>query len=263
MNDRPVALVTGASRGIGRSIAIELARAGFDIAGNATRLETDHEKPGLTEVEARVGELDGAFLPVPADVSAIENQHQILDAVLAHYGRIDVLVNNAGVAPKIRQDVLETTPESYDRVLSINARAAFFLTQHVAKTFIKQREHGMDFSPCILFISSISAVVSSPSRAEYCVSKAALSMTARIFADRLTEYTIPVHEIRPGIIQTDMTRPVKEKYDGLIEDGLVPLKRWGVPEDIGKAAAALATGAFGYATGLVVELSGGMQIRHL
>jgi NAD(P)-dependent dehydrogenase (short-subunit alcohol dehydrogenase family) len=174
-----------------------------------------------------------------------------------------VLVNNAGVAPEKRTDILAITPESYDRVLSVNARGAFFLTQRVAKHMIHQSEADAKNKPSIIFISSISVYVSSPSRPEYCISKAALSMAARIFADRLAEHDINVYEVRPGIIQTDMTAPVKEKYDKLIAEGLIPQKRWGYPADVAKAVVSLARGDFSYSTGLVVEVSGGMNIQRL
>ncbi len=174
-----------------------------------------------------------------------------------------MLVNNAGVAPEKRLDILETTPESYDRLLSINTRGAFFLTQKIANQMIHQVREQESGNPCIIFISSISASVSSSSRAEYCISKAALSMAAKVFADRLAEFGINVYEVRPGIIRTEMTDPVKEKYDRLIAEGLIPQKRWGFPEDVAKAVAALACGDFAYSTGLVVDVSGGMNIQRL
>jgi NAD(P)-dependent dehydrogenase (short-subunit alcohol dehydrogenase family) len=172
-------------------------------------------------------------------------------------------VNNAGVAPEKRTDILETTPASYDRVLSINTRGAFFLTQRIAKHMIRQVGEDEEKKTCIIFISSISAYVSSPSRPEYCISKASLSMSAKIFADRLTEFGINVYEVRPGIIRTDMTAHVKEKYDKLIVEGLIPQKRWGDPADVANAVVSLAQGDFVYSTGLVVEVSGGMNIQHL
>ncbi len=261
---RQTALVTGAGRGIGRGIALELARHGFDIAGVDVVYEPDNRKKGLFEVQDRVQELGRDFLPIRGDISALESHRALLDAVLERFGRVDVLVNNAGVAPQVRLDVLDTTPESYDRVMSINARGTFFLTQVVARQMVKQvSEDPQRQRPRIVFISSISAYVSSPSRAEYCISKAAVSMAARVFADRLAEYGINVYEVRPGIIQTDMTAVVKEKYDRLIAEGLVPQRRWGFPEDVGKAVAALVTGYFDYSTGLVVEVSGGMNIVRL
>jgi len=261
--DKPVALVTGAGRGIGRGISIALVREGFDIVGMDIFHEPENKRSGLFEVKERVEELGASFLPLQGDVSSLEDQEKILRQVLDTHGKVDVLVNNAGVAPERRLDILETSPESYDRLQTINARGPFFLTQKIAKQMIKQVEKSPDSKPCIIFISSISASVSSPTRAEYCVSKAALSQAARVFADRLSEYGINVYEVRPGIIQTDMTAPVREKYDKLIAEGLIPQKRWGLPEDVGKAVAALAKGYFGYSTGLVVEVSGGMNVQHL
>lgn len=261
--DKPVALVTGAGRGIGRGISLALAREGFDIIGMDIIHEPENKRSGLFEVKDRVEELGASFLPLQGDVSSLEDQERILRQALDKHGKIDVLVNNAGVAPERRVDILETTPESYDRLQTVNVRGPFFLTQKIAKQMIKQVEKNPDSKSCIIFISSISASVSSPTRAEYCVSKAALSQAARVFADRLSEHGINVYEVRPGIIQTDMTSPVREKYDKLIAEGLVPQKRWGLPEDVGKAVAALAKGYFGYSTGLVVEVSGGMNIQHL
>ncbi len=263
MIDKKTALVTGAARGIGRSIVLELAKNGFDIVAVDILFGSESKNRGLLEVKERLEKFKREFLPIQGDISDLEAQDGMIKQALDRFGRIEVLVNNAGVAPEKRLDILETTPESYDRVLYINTRGAFFLTQKIAKQMIKQVEEDAERKPCIIFNSSVSAYVSSPSRAEYCVSKAALSMTAKIFADRLAEYGINVYEVRPGIIQTDMTAPVKEKYDKLIDEGLVPQKRWGLPEDVAKAVASLARGDFAYSTGLVVEVSGGMNIRHL
>lgn len=261
--DKRVALVTGAGQGIGRGISLELAKNGFDVVGMDIVFKPEKKNVGLFEVKKRVETLGSEFLPVQADVSSLKDHEKILKQALDRFGKIDVLVNNAGVAPEKRLDILETTPESYDRLLSINARGPFFLTQKIANQMVKQIKKNTEMRPCIIFISSISASVSSPSRAEYCVSKAALSQAARVFADRLSEYSINVYEVRPGIIQTDMTASVREKYDRLIAQGLVPQKRWGFPEDVGKAVASLARGDFNYSTGLVIEVSGGMDIRHL
>ena len=263
MINKKTALVTGAAKGIGRSIVLELAKNGFDIVGVDILFDPENEEKGLSEVKERVEEFKREFLPIKGDVSDLEAHDEMIRQALDRFERIDILVNNAGVAPEKRLDILETTPESYDRVLSINTRGAFFLTQKIAKQMIKQVEEDAERKCFIIFISSISAYVSSPSRAEYCVSKAALSMMAKIFTDRLAEYGINVYEVRPGIIQTDMTAPVREKYDKLIAEGLVPQKRWGLPEDVAKAVASLARGDFAYSTGLVVEVSGGMNIRHL
>lgn len=263
MKNKPVALVTGAGRGIGRGIALELAKSGFDIAGIDIIFDPENKKAGLFEVKDHVEELNADFLPVQGDISSLDDHEKILERALDKFGKIDLLVNNAGAAPEKRSDILEITPESFDRLLSINTRGTFFLTQKIANLMKEQVRRNPVLKPCIIFISSISAEVSSPSRAEYCISKAAISQAARIFADRLADYGINVYEVRPGIIKTDMTAPIREKYDKLIEEGLVPQKRWGFPEDVGKAVAALAKGYFGYSTGLIVEISGGMNIRRL
>jgi 3-oxoacyl-[acyl-carrier protein] reductase len=263
MTKKPIALITGAGRGIGRGIALELANSGFDIAGIDVVFEPDNKKSGLFEVKEQVDKLGADFLPVQGDISVLADHEKNFNEALGHFGRLDVLVNNAGVAPLIRQDILETTPESFDRLIQINARGTFFFTQRAAKLMIQQVKESPGPKPAIIFITSISASVSSPSRAEYCISKAAMSMTAALFADRLAEFGINVYELRPGIIQTDMTAPVREKYDKLIAEGLVPQRRWGYPEDVGKAVVALAKGFFPFSTGLILEVSGGMNIRRL
>jgi NAD(P)-dependent dehydrogenase (short-subunit alcohol dehydrogenase family) len=261
MSSRPVAFVSGAGRGIGRGIALALARDGFNVVGNDIAYDTRARAAGLAEVEDRVRELGVDFEPAPGDIACLDTHKGLLHVALQRFGRVDVLVNNAGIAPEARRDVLETTPESFDRVLAVNTRGTFFLTQSFARHMVGQPRGPV--APVIIFISSVSAEVSSPTRAEYCVSKAALSQAAVVFADRLAEAGINVYEVRPGIIATDMTAPMKAQYDARIAAGLVPQKRWGQPEDVGRAVAALARGDFGYATGLVIELSGGMNIRHL
>ncbi len=263
MERKRVALITGAGRGIGRGIALELARIGFKIAGCDILYEPKNTKSGLFEVWGEASKLGAAFLPIKGDVSNLAEHDRILAAVQAEFGRLDVLVHNAGVAPDVRTDVLQTGPESYDRIMGVNVRGPFFLTQKAVPRLIETAAQDAGVKPAIVFITSISAVVSSTARAEYCLSKAALSMAARVFADRLAESGIGVYEVRPGIIQTDMTAPVREKYDALIAAGLVPQKRWGHPEDVGKAVAALVRGDFPYSTGLVLEVSGGMDIRRL
>jgi 3-oxoacyl-[acyl-carrier protein] reductase len=259
----PAAVVTGAGQGIGRGIVLALAREGFDVVGIDIVFKPRNKKKGLFEVKDRVAELGGRFLPVAGDISRIEDHDRMLDAAVGVCGRIDVLVNNAGIAPAKRVDILETGPASYDRLLAVNARGPFFLTQNVAKRMAAQKPRRDGLRPSIVFITSVSAAVSSTSRAEYCVSKAALSMTAALFADALAAKGIGVYEIRPGIIATDMTAGVKDKYDRLIAGGLVPQGRWGEPEDVGRAVAALARGAFAFSTGAVIEVSGGMDIRRL
>jgi NAD(P)-dependent dehydrogenase (short-subunit alcohol dehydrogenase family) len=259
----PAAVVTGAGRGIGRAIVLALVREGFSVVGIDIAFEPGNTKKGLFEVKERVRELGGRFLPVAGDVSRIEDHDRMLDAAVGVCGRIDVLVNNAGVAPLERRDILETSAQSYDRLLSINARGPFFLTQNAARRMAAQAKGRGGLRPAIIFITSISAAVSSVSRPEYCVSKAALSMTATLFADALAAKGIDVFEVRPGIIATDMTSGVKAKYDRLIAGGLVPQGRWGLPEDVGRVVAALARGDLGYSTGAVIEASGGMNIRRL
>jgi len=263
MKGKSTALVTGAGFGIGRRIAIELAHAGYDIAAVDIEYDLQNSHSGLLEVQQQIEELSVDFLPIQADISSLEDHKKILELTLSKFERIDVLVNNAGIAPDKRLDILDTTPKSYDRILSVNSRGAFFLTQRLAHIMIDQVRKDHDCRPCIIFISSISADVSSPSRAEYCISKAALSQISRIFADRLSEFNINVYEVRPGIIQTRMTAAVKDKYDRQIAEGLIPQKRWGQPEDVARAVVSLAKGSFSYSTGMVVEVSGGMNIRRL
>jgi NAD(P)-dependent dehydrogenase (short-subunit alcohol dehydrogenase family) len=261
---RSVAFVTGASRGIGRGIILELARQGYDLAGNSRTLEPENTASGLFEVRQRAEELGAVFLPLQGDVSSREDHERMVGAILERFGRIDVLVNNAGVAPEKRIDILDATSESFDRVLGINLRGPYFLTQRVARQMVAQTKSDPGANPhSIVFVTSVSAYTSSPARAEYCVSKAGLSMAAAVFADRLSEFGINVFEVRPGIIKTDMTAAVESKYDKLIAEGLIPQRRWGLPEDIGKAVSALVSGSFPYSTGAVIEVSGGMNLRRL
>ena len=257
------AVVTGAGRGIGRGIVLALVRDGFDVVGIDVEFDPENAVTGLFEVKARAKELGGRFLPVAGDISRLADHDRMLDAAYGVCGRIDVLVNNAGVAPLRRQDILETGAESYDRLMAVNARGPFFLTQNAARRMAAQRPVKDGRRPAIVFITSISAAWSSVSRPEYCVSKAALSMTATLFADALAGREIDVFEVRPGIIATDMTAAVKAKYDKMIAAGLVPQGRWGLPVDVGRAVAALARGDLGYSTGAVIEVSGGMSIRRL
>jgi 3-oxoacyl-[acyl-carrier protein] reductase len=263
MTDSPVALITGASRGIGRAIALALAAEGFDIAATARAPQGGAAARPLDEAAARVEERGRRFLAVEADVSDLDGHAGVIEAVDRAFGRLDFFVSNAGVAPERRVDVLETTPESYDRVMGINLRGAFFLAQRAARYILLRRATVAGCTPRIVFIGSVSAGASSPSRAEYCVSKAGLGMVARLFADRLAAEGIPVFEVRPGIIRTDMTAPVRERYDAAIADGLVPQRRWGEPEDVARAVAAIARGHFDYSTGLVVDVGGGLMMPRL
>jgi len=263
VTDSPVALVTGASRGIGRAIAIALAGAGFDIAGTARSPRDAAQPHPLDEVGARVAERGRRWLPIEADVSNLEAQAGVVERVDGTFGRLDLFVSNAGVAPERRMDVLDTTPESFDRVMGTNLRGAFFLAQRAARYMLDRRKANAGLTPRLVFIGSVSARASSPLRAEYCISKAGLGMAARIFADRLSGEGIPVFEVRPGIIRTDMTAPVRERYDAAIAEGLVPQRRWGEPEDVAKAVVALARGDFDYSTGLVVDVGGGLMMPRL
>ncbi|MEA3336384.1 MAG: 3-ketoacyl-ACP reductase [Chloroflexota bacterium] len=254
-----VALVTGSSRGIGRGIALALAAGGWQIVINY-----HSNRKAAETTRADVIEAGGDALVVQADTGDLDSLDGLVDVTLAHFGRVDLLVNNAGVAPRQRLDVLETSPESYDEVMAINLRGPFFLTQRVANEMIDLLEAGVIVTPKIVNISSISAYTSSTSRAEYCISKAGMGMMTILWADRLAEYGINVYEIRPGIIATDLTSVVKDKYDHLIlEQGLTPIRRWGQPEDIGKAVVAIAEGLFPFSTGEVFNVDGGFHMHRL
>ncbi|MCR4438054.1 MAG: 3-ketoacyl-ACP reductase [bacterium] len=255
---RQVALITGGARGIGRGIAEALARIDFDIV-----VDDVWEAKEAEQTVQALQNLGAEVLYVQADISKAEERARLVEACRARFGRLDLLVNNAGVAPAQRVDILEATEESFDRVLFINLKGPYFLTQAVAKWMIEQKQQDATRSPKIVNISSISAYASSPSRGEYCISKAGVSMMTILFADRLAQYGINVYEIRPGIIATDMTKAVKDKYDALIAQGLTPIARWGSPEDIGKAVAAIASGAFPFSTGEVINVDGGFHLRRL
>ena len=255
MNESPLALVTGAARGIGAAIAVELARNGMDIA-IFDIIEAD-------EVSAAVQAAGQNALTVIGDVTDGEDRLRAIAEIQRQFGRLDVLVNNAGVAPNVRADILDASEESYDRVMNINLKGPYFLTQAAAAWMIRQRETRPDDWMCIVNISSCSAYAPSPSRGEYCLSKAAVSMATKLYAARLGEHGIGVYEIRPGIIATDMTSSVKDKYDKLIAEGLTPIKRWGRPEDVAAAAAACAKGELRFSTGEVINVDGGFHLRTL
>ncbi len=263
MSSKKIAFVTGAGRGIGRGIALALAKDGFIVVGNGRTFNPDDTKKGLFEVKATIEREGGVFFPIKGDIVSDKDHQYMVDTILREFGRIDVLVNNAGVAPLKRLDMLETTEESYNLVMDINLKGTFFLTQNIANKMIEYTKNNSEVKPIIIFITSISVYFSSPSRAEYCISKAGLSTVSTLFAHRLAEYGINVYEIRPGITATDMTVNVKEKYDTLIREGLIPQNRWGTPDDMGRSVTALARGDFPYATGSVIEASGGMQIHRL
>lgn len=255
---KQVALITGGSRGIGYGIAVELARAGFDLVINGVR--------DATAVRDALKELEKAGARVvycQADVSSSGLRTRMLEEIKSSYGRLDVLINNAGIAPKERKDILEASEESFTELINTNLKGPYFLTQAVAKWMIEQQKTRTDFKGCIVNISSMSASVASLNRGEYCIAKAGVSMATQLFAVRLGEYNIPVYEVRPGIIRTDMTATVTDKYDKLIEGGLTVQKRWGTPEDVGKAVLALVLGYLSFSTGQVIMVDGGLTIGRL
>ena len=253
-----VALITGGSRGIGFGIAKHLAQNGFDLAVNGVR-----EEKAIADTLLELRNAGADVLYCQGDVSLTTDRKKIIEQVKEHFGKLHVLVNNAGVAPKERKDILEATEESFDDVLSTNLKGSYFLMQKAANWMITQKKNDDTFNGCIINVSSISATVASVNRGEYCISKAGLGMATQLFAARLGEFNIPVYEVRPGIIYTDMTSGVKEKYDKLIEGDLCVQKRWGLPEDVGKVVASLANGNFMYSTGQVIMVDGGLTIPRL
>lgn len=250
--------MTGGSRGIGLGIARVLAGQGMDLAINGMRPE-EQVADALEELRATGVEVHY----VPGDIGGSESRRRIIDSVRERFGKLNWLINNAGVAPKERLDILETTEESFDRVVGTNLRGAFFLSQLAANWMIGQKRADPGFAGGIINVSSISATVVSVNRGEYCIAKAGLSMATQLFAARLGEFDLPVYEVRPGVTKTDMTSGVTEKYDKLIADGLCVTRRWGYPEDIGKAVSALARGDFAYSTGQVIMVDGGLTIPRL
>jgi 3-oxoacyl-[acyl-carrier protein] reductase len=253
-----VALVTGGSRGIGLGVARALAAAGFSLAINGRR-EAGEVAETLRELQSRGVEA----LYFKGDIADAPDRARMLKEIEDRFGRLEVLVNNAGVAPKTRADVLEATEESFDWLISVNLKGPYFLTQAVANWMIRQRQATADFRGCIVNVSSVSATVASVNRGDYCISKAGIAMATKLWAARLAEYGIDVYEVRPGVVGTDMTSGVKQKYDALIAGGLTVEKRWGTPEDVGKAVAALARGDIPYATGQVLNIDGGMTLQRL
>ncbi len=255
----PVALITGASRGIGRGIALELARAAthdfvINYAGNeaaARECKELCEKASDGKVRVEI---------VQADVSIAADRARMIDFVKQTFGRLDLLVNNAGVAPNVRADLLDAGEESFDRLISINLKGPYFLTQAAAKLMIESPTLA-DFQKAIVNVTSISAYTVSTNRGDYCVAKAGLAMMTKLYAVRLAEHGINVFEIQPGVIETDMTGPVKEKYDKLFAEGLTPINRWGKPSDIGKSVIAVAHGHFPYSTGQVFNVDGGFHLH--
>lgn len=253
-----VALITGGSRGIGLGIAASLADSGFDLAINGVREAAD--------VAGALGALSDRGVEVHycrGDVAVAADRQAILECVRAKFGRLHVLVNNAGVAPLVREDMLLASEESYDRVMGINLKGPYFLTQLAARWMAEQATADAEYRGVIVNVTSVSATEASINRGEYCISKAGLAMATQLWAHRLAEFRIPVYEVRPGVIHSDMSAQVKDKYDRLIANGLTVENRWGEPEDVGRAIAMLARGELTYATGNVLKIDGGMTIRRL
>lgn len=252
-----VALVTGGTRGIGFGISTYLAAQGFDLAVNGIRPESD-----ITDALERLRAMGNQVIYCPGNIALEKDRLRIIETIKNKLGRLNILINNAGVAPKERKDILEASEESYDDVMDTNLKGPYFLTQAIANWMIEQKKEDPEYSAQIIIITSISAAVASVNRGEYCLSKAGLGMMTQLFAVRMSEYQIPVYEIRPGIIRSDMTAGVTEKYDKLIAGGLTLQKRWGTPDDVGKAVAAITLGQFPYSTGQIFMVDGGLtQLR--
>ena len=262
-----VALITGASRGIGRGIALELAKLGYDLVINyAGNVSAARQTAADCLAAAQAAGTTIRAEICQADIGSSADRRKLMDFTKAEFARLDLLVNNAGAAPAVRADILEASEASFDRLIGINVKGPYFLTQLAACWMIDQRKPGGTpgpYQPKIITISSVSAYTASVNRGDYCVSKAALSMLTPLYAARLAEYGIGVYEIRPGLIRTDMTGPVQDKYDKLIDEGLTPIKRWGTPEDVGKAAAAIARDLLPFSTGEVINVDGGFHLRRL
>ena len=248
-------LVTGGARGIGAGVVKALAQAGHNV-GFCGRAEAESAAGFLAELQKNYS---GKFAYFRCDVSSAADRAKLLDDFYAVFGSLDILVNNAGVAPNVRADLLDMGEESFDRVLNINLKGPFFLSQAAAKRMIADRNDGK--FKCIINTGSVSADYASINRGEYCISKAAIAMATKLFAVRLAEEGICVYEIRPGVIKSDMTSVVTAKYDKMIADGLTLQRRWGMPEDVGMAVTALAAGSFAYSTGQVINVDGGLTVE--
>ncbi|MDN5843262.1 MAG: 3-ketoacyl-ACP reductase [Alcaligenaceae bacterium] len=253
---RQVAMVTGGRRGIGRAICYQLAEAGYDLFLNDIVADRSLDDT-VAGIQSRGAQAE-IFV---ADIADVSRHKGMVDAVYTQFGRLDVLVNNAGVQVRKRRDLLDVTPTHFDEVVGINLRGTFFLVQHAANRMLGDSHPTQGRS--IVIISSCNATMASPEKAEYCVSKSGLSMTTKLFAVRLAEAGIRVFEIRPGLIRTDMTTDVREKYGSLINQGISPIRRWGEPEDIGRAVRTLAQGDIPFATGIAIDIDGGLMIPRL
>lgn len=257
-SQKPVAFVTGGSRGIGFGCALQLAKLGFNVAINGMR-----DASAVSEATDELKAEGADVLYCQGDIGSPEARERMISEIKEHFGQLNVLVNNAGVAPKERKDILEASEESFDYVVGTNVKGPYFLSQLAANWMIEQKaERPKDFFS-IINVGSISATVASVNRGEYCVAKAGVAMMTALFAARLGEYDIPVYEVRPGVTKTDMTSGVTDKYDALIEDGLCVTKRWGFPEDVGRAVGSLANANFPYSTGQVITVDGGLTLPRL
>ena len=254
----PAALVTGGSRGIGLAIAQQLCENGYDVAINGVRDESR-----VTETLEELRSHGTEVIYCQGDIGSEDGRESIVKKLRSDFGRLNVLVNNAGVAPKERLDPLKATAESFDRLMRINLKGPYFLTQAIANWMVDQKKNDDSYSGAIITIGSISATVVSHNRGDYCMSKAALAMHSRVWAVRMAEYGIPAYEVRPGVTRTDMTSAVTDKYDKLIADGLTIQTRWGTPEDVGKAVLALVSGDFPYSSGEVFMVDGGLTVPRL
>lgn len=254
----PTALITGGSRGIGFAIARKLCENGYDVAINGVRPESS-----VTEAMEELRAAGTQVIYCQGDIGSEEDRARIVTKLKTGFGRLNLLVNNAGVAPKERMDPLKASQESFDRLLRINLKGPYFLTQALANWMVEQKQQQVSFEATIINIGSISATVVSYNRGDYCISKAGLAMHSKVWAVRLAEYGIPVYEVRPGVIKTDMTSAVTDKYDKLIGEGLTVQPRWGFPEDVARAALSLARGDFPYSTGEVIMVDGGLTIPRL
>jgi NAD(P)-dependent dehydrogenase (short-subunit alcohol dehydrogenase family) len=253
-----IAFITGGTRGIGFGIAVALGKAGFDLALNGMRNEGE-----VADALEEVRKLGVNVAYFQGNIAVREDRQAMFDKILSHFGAVNVLVNNAGIAPRERADILHAKEEIWDEVMEINLKGPYFLTQLFASYFVEMKVKNPLFDATIINVSSISAFVASVNRGEYCISKAGIAMATKLWATRLGEYDIPVYEIQPGIIKTDMTSGVVEKYDKLFQEGISLQRRWGLPDDVGKVAAMLAQGHLPYATGQVIKVDGGLNIQRL
>jgi 3-oxoacyl-[acyl-carrier protein] reductase len=260
-SNTPLAVVTGGSRGIGRGITLALVRVGFDVVINYAADEASAHDARVEALACR----EGTRVELcKADISVQADRERLLRVTRERFGRLDLLVNNAGIAPRERVNILDATEASFDRLIDVNLKGPYFLTQAAARWMIEQTsQHGDLHTRAIVNITSVSAYAASPDRGDYCVSKAGMSMTTKLYAAGLASHGINVYEVRPGIVATDMTAGVKEKYDSLIEEGITPIKRWGTPEDVGRAVAAIAAGSLTFSTGEVINVDGGFHLRRL